>query len=83
MQILFSNHARHQLRERGLSPETIQNIVRTARNKSRRHDGTQIAQKRITWHSRRVLCRVIFRRLSVDTVLIITAYITTKFRKYK
>jgi len=82
IQIAYSAHAEYQLKERGISKKQVRETIQKAEHVQERRDGTKVAQRRVQWHNRDVLCRVMYRMTNSERVLIITAYVTTKFSKY-
>lgn len=83
MHILFSAHALAQMQERGISEKTVRQAMNRPDRDSSRIDGTRVAQRRVRWHNKVVLCRVIYALTSREAARIITVYMTTKFAKYQ
>lgn len=83
MRITLSRHAERQLKERALTKALIRKVLNKLDKVIDRSDGTKVAQKRVKWHTRDVLCRVIYALPHPEIARVITAYITTKFTKYQ
>ncbi|OGY37364.1 MAG: hypothetical protein A3E36_02975 [Candidatus Andersenbacteria bacterium RIFCSPHIGHO2_12_FULL_45_11b] len=82
MRIQFSRHAEFQMKLRDVSKEIVRTVVRKSEKTTHRDDRTIVAQKKVRWHARDVLCRVIYKKIDKNTIRIITTYITTKIDKY-
>lgn len=82
MKIVYSKHAEFQMKQRDIPKKIVSDVVKKSENTTHRSDRTLIAQKRVSWHSKSVLCRVIYRRAERGVIYIITTYITTKIDKY-
>lgn len=82
MKVEFTHHAQQMMTERNISTTIIRRVLNYPDNVGKRQDGTVIAQKRIKWHNREVLCRVIYTQSPAQKVRVITTYITTQLKKY-
>lgn len=81
MDVVFSNHARHQMRERGISED----MVREALLHADRTVPQSIARTRFfrfVTHGEKRMLVVVVTETRNDTQTVITAFITSKVTKY-
>lgn len=77
MAIKYIPHALERMKERGISRELVEEVLLSPDNTLEGYFGRKVAQKRINGK----LIRVVYEEKE-DEVLVITAYITSKIRKY-
>ena len=77
MEIRFIPHALQRLEERGIPRELVEEAVKNPDEVRDGYCGRKVAQKRLNGK----LIRVIFEEEGGD-VVVITAYVTSKVRKY-
>jgi len=77
MEIRFIPHALQRLEERGIPRELVEEAVKNPDEVRDGYCGRKVAQKRLNGK----LIRVIFEEEEGD-VVVITAYVTSKIRKY-
>ncbi|WP_099209478.1 DUF4258 domain-containing protein [Thermococcus henrietii] len=77
MEIRFIPHALQRLEERGIPRELVEEAVKNSDEVRDGYCGRKVAQKRLNGR----LIRVIFEEEEGD-VVVITAYVTSKVRKY-
>jgi len=78
MYIRLTKHALERLRERGISFKEIMECVRNPDKLFKDKFGNNIAQRR----KGKYVLRVIFRRENRENIIIITAYLSSKLKKY-
>ncbi|WP_148882947.1 DUF4258 domain-containing protein [Thermococcus aciditolerans] len=78
MEIRFIPHALERLEERGIPRELVEEVLLNPEGVSEGYFGRKVAQKRLNGK----LIRVIYEETSDGMVVVITAYITSKVRKY-
>ncbi|ASJ11585.1 DUF4258 domain-containing protein [Thermococcus thioreducens] len=79
MEIRFIPHALERIEERGLSKELVDEAISNPDSVSGGYFGRKVAQKRLNGK----LIRVIYEETSDGVIVVITAYITSKVRKYE
>lgn len=75
--VLFIPNARERLKDRGIPKELVISILEKPDSLEERYAGRKVAQKSLNGK----LIRVIYEERD-DEILIITAYITSKVKKY-
>ena len=79
MEIQFIPHALERIEERGIPRELVEEVISNPEGVSEGYFGRKVAQKRLNGK----LIRVIYEERSEGVVVVITAYITSKVRKYE
>jgi len=78
MYIRFTKHALERLRERGISLKEIMECIKNPDKLFKDKYGNNIAQRR----KEKYVLRVIFRKENEESILLITAYLSSKLKKY-
>ena len=81
MKIRYTTHAERQLAERNLSRKEIERIVRKPQKLIRQGTARHRAIGTIRRHAKRYLLVVIYDRTNAH-IEVVTAFLTTKFKKY-
>lgn len=76
--IVFTKHALERIQQRNIRKEYVKKAIETSRRFLRDRYGHKIAQMKID----KKLLRVVFRR-DGETILVITAYLTSRLDKYE
>ncbi|GAB6101036.1 DUF4258 domain-containing protein [Thermococcus atlanticus] len=78
MEIQFIPHALERLRERDIPEELVEEAISNPEAVSEGYSGRKVAQKRLNGKLIRVICE----ETSDGVIVVITAYITSKVKKY-
>lgn len=81
MRLVYTEHVRHQMEERDISESEIKGAVCRPTQVIKDSSGRLVAQRIYTRNGRRMLLRVFHEKQS-DVCTIITAYWTSKIKKY-
>ena len=79
MDIQFIPHALERMKERGISKEMVKETILNPDSVSEGYSGRKVAQKRLNGK----MIRVIYEETHGGVIVVITAYITSKLRKYE
>jgi len=75
--IKYIPHALERMKERGISRELVEEALQSPDDTTEGYIGRKVAQKRIDGK----LIRVIYEEIEND-IVVITAYVTSKIKKY-
>ncbi|NJE62116.1 DUF4258 domain-containing protein [Thermococcus sp. 21S7] len=78
MEIRFIPHALERIEERGIPGELVEEAILNPDSVLKGYSGRKVAQKRLNGK----MIRVIYEEALNGVVVVITAYITSKVRKY-
>lgn len=79
--ILFSLHAKRQLKEREISDVVVRNVLLRPAQIVNSYGGRKIAQDIVRHKGEKFLMRIIFEEIDGE-LKIITVYLTTRIEKY-
>lgn len=82
MEIRFSDHARRQMEERGLSEDMIVRTIRDTNGVTRQKENRYRACAFVRIGGKKFLLVVVYDMPTITTKEIVTAFLTTKFKKY-